>query len=121
MLLTELDNTPVEQAVYQIVHEFLRYAGEHAVFARVGDSTGLTDDLISLEVFEYVENSTNIKQAIEILKRSEFQVVSFNETSIKIENLKKSSRSYFIFSSLISIFLTFLVIVVLETYAQRKR
>ena len=119
-LLKELDNTPVEQAVYQIVHEFLRYAGEHEVFARVGGSTGLTEDLISFKVYEYIENSISIEQAIDILKRSEFQVVSFNETSIKIENLKKSSRSYFIFSSLISIFLTFLVIVILETYTQRK-
>ena len=119
-LLDNLDDKPIEQAVYQIVHEFVRYVDEHAAFARVG-GTGLTKDLLSFKVYEYIENSTNIKQALKILKRSEFDLVIYNKSSVKIKSMKKSIRSYYIFAGIMSIFFTLLIITILEIYNQRHQ
>ena len=118
-LLVDLEIKPVEQAVYQIVHEFVRYLDEHPTFARVVGNS-LTRDLISFKVYEYIENSANIKQAIQILKRSDFNLVLYNNTQINTRNLKKSGTSYYIFAIILSIFLTLLIITVSELYFQRR-
>ncbi len=118
-LLDDLESKPVEQIVYQIVHEFVRYVDEHSAFSRVG-GTGLTKDLINFKIYELIDNSIQIKQAIEILKRSEFDLVHFNESSLKTWNMKKSASSYYIFAFILSIFLTLLIVTIAEIYRQRK-
>ncbi len=112
-LLSNLEEEPVENVVYQIVHEFVRYVDEHSAFSRVG-GTGLTQDLINFEIYELINNSKKIKQAIEVLKRSDFDLVEYNKSSVNSWNMKKSIRSYYTFSIILSIFLTLLIATLLE-------